>query len=78
MRSFVGSSVSPSEFLTPEYVQVLAYEPQLRVAENGDIGKNESDTPWDAVKVVYNWVTVFIVNGPRGLYGHQLAFVNFD
>ena len=45
MRSFVGSSVSPSEFLTPEYVQVLAYEPQLRVAENGDIGKNESDTP---------------------------------
>jgi hypothetical protein len=45
MRSIAGSSLSPSEFLTPEYVQILAYEPQLRVAENGDIGKNILGTP---------------------------------
>ena len=52
MRSIAGSSLNPSEFLTPEYVQMLAYEPQLRVAENGDIGNNILGTPWDAVKVV--------------------------
>jgi hypothetical protein len=40
MRSIAGSRESPSEFQTPEYFQVLAYEPQLRVAENGDIGNN--------------------------------------
>ena len=40
IRSIAGSRGSPSEFQTPEYFQVLAYEPQLRVAENGDIGNN--------------------------------------
>jgi hypothetical protein len=52
IRSIAGSRGSPSEFLTPEYVQELAYEPQLRVAKNGDIGNNILGTPWDAVKVV--------------------------
>ena len=79
IRSFAGSRGSPSEFLTPEYVQELAYEPQLRVAKNGDIGNNILGTPWDAVKVVNDQVTLFTVNGPK-VFGvhHQLMFVSFD
>jgi hypothetical protein len=64
--------------LYPIYVQVLAYDPQFRVAENGVMEKNESDTRYAAEKIVFDWVTVFTVNGPRGLEGHQLTFVNFD
>jgi hypothetical protein len=39
MRSVATTSECPSELSTPEYVHVLAYAPQLRVAENGVIGR---------------------------------------
>ena len=78
MRSVAWSRAFPSELLYPIYVQVLAYDPQFRVAENGVMEKNESDTRYAAEKIVFDWVTVFTVNGPRGSEGHQLTFVNFD
>ena len=39
MRSVATTSKCPSELSTPAYVHVLAYVPQLRVAENGVIGR---------------------------------------
>jgi hypothetical protein len=39
MRSIAATSKSPSELSTPVYVHVVAYDPQLRVAENGVIAK---------------------------------------
>ena len=39
MRSVAATSECPSELSTPAYVHVLAYVPQLRVAENGVIGR---------------------------------------
>jgi hypothetical protein len=39
MRSVASSSKCPSELSTPVYVQVVSNVPQLRVAENGVIGK---------------------------------------
>jgi hypothetical protein len=60
------------------YVQVLEYDPQFRVAENGVMGNDESDTRYATEKVVFDWVTVFTLKVPRGLAGHQLTFVNFD
>jgi GTP cyclohydrolase I len=37
MRSVAATSECPSELSTPVYVHVVAYVPQLRVAENGVI-----------------------------------------
>jgi hypothetical protein len=39
MRSVATTSECPSVLSTPAYVHVLAYVPQLRVAENGVIGR---------------------------------------
>ena len=38
IRSFASTSECSSELSTPVYVHVVAYDPQLRVAENGVIG----------------------------------------
>ena len=39
IKSVAATSECPFELSTPEYVHVLAYVPQLRVAENGVIGR---------------------------------------
>ena len=39
MRSVAVTSECPSELSIPVYVQVVAYVPQLRVAENGVIAR---------------------------------------
>ena len=39
MRSLTASSECPLELSTPAYFHVVAYEPQLRVAENGVIAR---------------------------------------
>jgi hypothetical protein len=39
IKSVFATSACPSESSTPVYVHVLGYDPQLRVAENGDIGR---------------------------------------
>jgi hypothetical protein len=59
----------PSVLLTPVYVHVLAYDPQLRVAENSVIGRLLSDTPCATEKVEFNYVTLPTVNGLY--YTHQ-------
>ena len=39
MRSLPATRKCPKELSTPEYFHLVAYVPQLRVAENGVIGK---------------------------------------
>ena len=39
MRSVSATSECPSELSTPVYVHVVAYDPQLRLAENGVIAR---------------------------------------
>jgi hypothetical protein len=39
MRSLPATRECPSELSTPAYVHVVAYVPQLRVAEKGVIGR---------------------------------------
>ena len=63
MRSVSATSECPSELSTPVYVHVVAYDPQLRLAENGVIGRFQSDTPCATVKADFDQVTVFTVNG---------------
>ena len=39
IKSVAATSECPSELSTPAYFHVVAYVPQLRVAENGVIGR---------------------------------------
>jgi hypothetical protein len=39
MRSVAATSECPSELSKPVYFHVLEYDPQLRVAKNGVIGR---------------------------------------
>ena len=63
MRSIVEIRVCPSEFATPEYVQVLVYVPQLTVAEKGVIARYWSLTPYYMLNVVVVCATEFTING---------------
>jgi hypothetical protein len=54
MRSLVLTSKFPFELSTPEYVHVVEFEPQLRVAENGVIGIFISETLYAIEKVFYD------------------------